>query len=759
MGGNAIKPLGSGVAGVRVTRDEMNAISAAIQARVPFECVVPRVLPDKTTFGDLDILCDRATVSNDELNTRIGATGFVKNGSVTSFAVPFGPSGSLFQVDFIHMATPHIPFAEAYFSYGGTGNLLGTLSRYYGLRLSDRGLFLPVDPGGNNQISYVPLSTDFPAILSFLGYDPKRFDTDITDLRSFLDYLGSSPLVTPEVFNPEHFSHRDRTRDRRRDMVSSFFRYVKDLPERRSPIPYGHYKTPEGKAALFAHFPSAVSRFESLMEENARKDQIRGRFNGTLVSRITGLEKQDLGAFMADYRSLFPSQDALESFLLSTSPESIRLHILATHAFRQVPEFLTAYLVGGSVREVLKDRAPKDLDFVVTGETPESMVSRGFTPVGHDYPVFLHPETGSEFALARREVSTGSSHTDFSMDTSGVTLTEDLFRRDLTVNAMAVTHKGTLLDPYQGLNDLRNNVLREVSGHFAEDPLRILRVARFVSTLDPDATVTVSPSLRTLVTGMVDRGALETLSRERILGELTRCLLSPVPSRALEFLQEVGALARVLPEVSRLAGVPQDPKYHPEGDAFVHTMRVVDRARCLSADPRILFSALVHDVGKGVTPQEILPAHHDHENAGIPLVITLCDRLGVPAAWQRVALVTTEQHLRIHRAEQLTPAKVHDLLTTMGALHEGTLPVFEAVLTVCTADAYGKTEEKTAEETPVYPPGEFLRGAAEVAREIGGTQVRERCGETVMGPEFGRRLREMRISGIRKYATQRGRER
>ena len=283
----------------------------------------------------------------------------------------------------------------------------------------------------------------------------------------------------------------------------------------------------------------------------------------------------------------------------------------------QKPSF---YLVGGAVRDHLLGRTVKDRDYVVVGASPEWMLQAGFRPVGKDFPVFLHPETQEEYALARTERKTAKGYHGFQFYTdASVTLEQDLARRDLTINAMAQANNGELIDPYHGLGDLNNKILRHVSDAFAEDPVRILRVARFAARYAP-LGFTVADETLALMRTMVQNGEVDTLVPERVWQEMEAALSEPIPTRFIEVLRDCGALAIIFPALERLFGVPQKPEFHPEIDCGIHTLMVLQAACQLSSDPKIRFAALTHDLGKGLTPPALLPSHTGHEVLGKQLV-------------------------------------------------------------------------------------------------------------------------------------------
>ncbi len=324
---------------------------------------------------------------------------------------------------------------------------------------------------------------------------------------------------------------------------------------------------------------------------------------------------------------------------------------------------MKTYLVGGAVRDTLLGREPGDRDYVVTGATPEQMAAAGFTPVGRDFPVFLHPVTKAEYALARCERKSGRGYRGFIvLSTPEITLEEDLARRDFTINAIAQDENGGLIDPFHGAEDLQARVLRHVSPAFVEDPVRILRAARFMARW-AQLGFSIAPETMTLMRAMVADGEVDHLVAERVFAELSRALEEPSPSAFIRTLRQSGALARVLPEVDGLYGVPQRANFHPEIDAGVHTEMVVDAAATLAPrDALIAFCALTHDLGKALTPARELPKHLLHERTGAEPLRALCERLKVPSEYFAQAQICCSEHLNVHRLDELKPATVHDLI-------------------------------------------------------------------------------------------------
>ncbi|MFI4921405.1 MAG: multifunctional CCA addition/repair protein, partial [Gammaproteobacteria bacterium] len=328
---------------------------------------------------------------------------------------------------------------------------------------------------------------------------------------------------------------------------------------------------------------------------------------------------------------------------------------------------MKTYLVGGAVRDRLLKLPVKERDWVVTGATPAELTALGYTPVGKDFPVFLHPETKEEYALARTERKTGHGYHGFEfMSAPGVTLEADLQRRDLTINAIAGDESGTLFDPYGGEKDLKARLLRHVSPAFSEDPVRVLRVARFAARF-ASLGFKVAPETLELMRGMSADGEVDHLVPERVWQETLKALACERPSVYFEVLRECGALKRVFPELERLYGVPQPAKWHPEIDTGVHVMMVVDQAARLTPDLTVRFAALTHDLGKGTTPKDILPHHYGHEDRSVKLVEDLCARLKTPREFKELAVIVAKQHGLVHTAEEIRSDTLLKLLEIVDA--------------------------------------------------------------------------------------------
>ena len=370
---------------------------------------------------------------------------------------------------------------------------------------------------------------------------------------------------------------------------------------------------------------------------------------------------------------------------------------------------MMVYRVGGSVRDELLGLPVKDHDYVVVGSDPEEMVRLGYRPVGKDFPVFLHPQTKEEYALARTERKTGRGYKGFVVFAAReVTLEQDLARRDLTINAIACAEDGTLIDPFGGARDLRQGVLRHVSPAFAEDPVRILRVARFAARF----AFEIAPETLTLMREMVADGEADHLVPERAWQELARGLSEARPSLMLEALRACGALARILPELDALFGVPQPPQYHPEIDTGLHTLLVIDYAAARRFGLPVRFAALTHDLGKGTTPQSEWPRHIAHEERGVNLTKALCQRLRVPNDCRELAITTAAHHGNAHRALEMRPASIMKLIQATDALRQPER--FEEFLQACQSDFHGRP----GYESQAYDQARVLRTALHAAQQV-----------------------------------------
>lgn len=397
------------------------------------------------------------------------------------------------------------------------------------------------------------------------------------------------------------------------------------------------------------------------------------------------------------------------------------------------------YLVGGAVRDTLLGVEPRDRDWVVVGATPQQMVELGYQAVGKDFPVFLHPETKEEYALARTERKTGPGYHGFEFHTSPeVTLEEDLIRRDLTINAMAQDTEGRIIDPFHGREDLENGRLRHVSNAFIEDPVRILRIARYAARYARWG-FRIAHDTHALMKRMVESGEVDALVAERVWQELERTLKEESPARFFEVLRNCGALGRIFPELDALFGVPQPKHHHPEEDSGIHTLMVLEQATRLSPDSRVRFAALVHDLGKGTTPETEWPKHIAHEARGVPLVQALCERLRIPRDYRELAVLVTREHLNYHRAAELRPATLLNLLERLDAFRRPER--LEQFLLACEADSRGRSG---FEEQPVEQPAIFRR-AYHAASQISARAVVD-SGFT--GKAVSEELHRLRISAI-----------
>jgi tRNA nucleotidyltransferase (CCA-adding enzyme) len=368
------------------------------------------------------------------------------------------------------------------------------------------------------------------------------------------------------------------------------------------------------------------------------------------------------------------------------------------------------YLVGGAVRDELLGLPVKDKDYVVVGSTPEEMEAAGYTPVGKDFPVFLHPKTHDEYALARTERKTAKGYKGFAVHASiDVTLEEDLARRDLTINAIAKADNGQLIDPYHGLADIQSKTLRHVSAAFAEDPVRILRAARLSARF---ANFTVASETNQLMQDMADAGEVDALVAERVWQELAKGLMEAKPSRMFDVLRACGALKKIMPELDRLWGVPQPAKHHPEVDTGVHIMLVIDYAAKQNFSLPVRFAALMHDLGKGTTPAEILPRHIGHEERSVRLLKDICKRLRVPNDCKELAQIVAKFHGKLHQAHQMRPSTLLEFLVELDAIRQPAR--FKDFLKACEADSRGRTGFENCETQAADLMLKVLEAAASV---------------------------------------------
>lgn len=398
---------------------------------------------------------------------------------------------------------------------------------------------------------------------------------------------------------------------------------------------------------------------------------------------------------------------------------------------------MKTYLVGGAVRDKLLGLPVKDRDWVVVGATPEQLLAKGFKPVGRDFPVFLHPETGEEYALARTERKSARGYKGFTFQTStAVTLEQDLKRRDLTINAIAEDQAGRLIDPFNGVADLKRGVLRHVSAAFVEDPLRVLRVARFAAT----SGFRIAAETRALLRAISASGELDTLTPERVWAEFEKALGGGHPARFILALRDSHALEILFPEIDILFGVPQPAEYHPEIDAGLHTLMSLNQAARLSADPAVRFAALLHDLGKGNTPRAELPRHPGHEARGARLVEQLCARYRIPRKYTELATIVARFHLDCHRARELRAGTMLKKLEQLDAFRRPRR--FEQFLLACEADARGRT----GFEDRAYPQADYFRQALAAANRVDTALLQEKG---LTGKALGDAIRQERITKIK----------
>ena len=397
---------------------------------------------------------------------------------------------------------------------------------------------------------------------------------------------------------------------------------------------------------------------------------------------------------------------------------------------------MKTYLVGGAVRDELLGYPHKEKDWVVVGATPEEMLAAGFQQVGKDFPVFLHPETKEEYALARTERKTSPGYKGFNVHaTPDVTLEQDLLRRDLTINAIAKDEAGEIIDPFNGLQDIQDKILRHVSPAFTEDPVRILRVARFAARYLHLGFIVADETMQ-LMKQMVEEGEVDALVPERVWQEMEKALGERSPSRFIEILRDCGALERILPELDRLFGVPQPEEHHPEIDTGIHTLMVLQQACRLSDDTEVRFAALMHDLGKGVTPESEWPQHIEHEARGADIVLDVCKRLRIPNEYRDLAERTARFHLHYHRALELKPSTVVKTLEQLDAFRKPRR--FEKFLLASEADARGRP----GHENKTFPQGAFFRKAFEAAREV---DIQSLVQQGYSNKELADKIREERI--------------
>jgi len=398
---------------------------------------------------------------------------------------------------------------------------------------------------------------------------------------------------------------------------------------------------------------------------------------------------------------------------------------------------LNKYLVGGYVRDTLLGLTPGDRDWVVVGSSPQQMLALGYRQVGRDFPVFLHPQSKEEYALARTERKTAPGHTGFQVFADPrVTLEQDLARRDLTINSIAMREDGSLIDPFNGADDLKRRILRHTSSAFIEDPLRVLRLARFTAELD----FSIAAETKNLARHISDSGELATLSPERIWQEVQKALAGKSPARFIQFLRQLHALEQLFPEIDRLFGIPQNEKYHPEIDTGIHLLLALDKAAELSDDPLVRFAVLVHDLGKGVTAKTEWPRHIAHEAAGVPLINTLCEKYRIPNHYCRLGKNTSAWHLQAHNARALKPRTLIRLFERLDAFRRP--DDLQRFILACQADAQGR---KGFSQAP-YPQADYLRQAFRAASQI---SVADILATGKHGQAVGDELKARRIQALR----------
>ncbi len=400
------------------------------------------------------------------------------------------------------------------------------------------------------------------------------------------------------------------------------------------------------------------------------------------------------------------------------------------------------YKVGGAVRDQLLNFPSTETDWVVVGAAPQELLDRGFRQVGKDFPVFLHPKTKEEYALARTERKQGHGYHGFDFHASPeVTLKQDLERRDLTINAMALDEYGNIIDPYGGQRDLADKTLRHVSAAFSEDPLRVLRVARFAARYD-HLGFRIAPETLALMQAITDTGELEYLVSERVFAELKRALAEPNPEVFVTTLRDCGALKVLLPEVDALFGVPQRAEYHPEIDVGIHTLMCLQQAVKLGADGATRFAVLCHDLGKALTPEDVLPRHIGHEQRGLKPVQALCQRLGVPKAWQQLALFVCGEHLNGHRARELRGKTLLKLITAANGLRQS--DIFLSFIIACEADSRGRKNFENRD----YPQADYLREALRIVQSV---TVDDLNNPNLQGKAIGEALTKERIRRLDEH--------
>jgi tRNA nucleotidyltransferase (CCA-adding enzyme) len=398
------------------------------------------------------------------------------------------------------------------------------------------------------------------------------------------------------------------------------------------------------------------------------------------------------------------------------------------------------YLVGGAVRDKLLNYPVVEKDWVVVGATPQRLLQQGYIQVGKDFPVFLHPETKDEYALTRTERKSGQGYYGFDIDANpDVSLEQDLIRRDLTINAMAMDENGEIIDPYNGQEDIENKILRHVSPAFSEDPLRVIRVARFAARYH-HLGFSIAPETLQLMRKIAESGELNSLAGERIWKETVRALAEKSPQVYFETLKSCDGLTYWFAELDKLWGIPNPPQWHPEIDSGLHTMMVLEQAAKLSKEPITRFAALCHDLGKGLTPKQEWPSHRGHEKAGVPLVEKLCKRIKAPADFCQLAKLTSEFHLQIHQLDELKPSTIVKLLTRTNAFRNP--QQFQQLLHACEADSRGRTGFENRD----YPQAEQLKQALHACQQV---DNKELIKQGYQGKKLGDAIHQARVNAVK----------
>ena len=406
---------------------------------------------------------------------------------------------------------------------------------------------------------------------------------------------------------------------------------------------------------------------------------------------------------------------------------------------------MKVYLVGGAVRDQLLGKDVQDKDYVVVGATPQTMLQLGYQQVGKDFPVFLHPKTKAEYALARTERKSGKGYKGFEVYASpDVSLEEDLKRRDITINAIAQDEAGNIIDPCGGKADLENKIIRHVTEAFVEDPLRVLRVARFHARFAEDG-FSIAPETMELMRTLANSGELEALVPERVWVEVYKALMESRPDQFFLTLRDCGALKVLFPEIDNLFGVPQRKDYHPEIDTGIHTMMVLQQSVKLGGDAEVRFAALLHDLGKAETPADVLPRHVGHEQRSLPLIKKICQRFRVPKTYQKLALLVAEYHGGMHRISELKSTTLLKLMESLNVFRDAS--ILEKFILACKADSLGRG----GCEDNSYPQENFLRLAVEECQAI---TAKEFVENGLAGPAISEAMRHKRISCLKAFKKQ-----